>query len=83
MKAFLKIVVVLILVTSCKEDKKDEQKLEPIIEKESTSKKKDKRQNPEKVLTKADFESFFPKEIGDFNLINIAESQSQGIGTAT
>ena len=83
MKAYLKIVMVLLLVTSCQEEKKDENKSEPIIEKENKSKKKDKRQTPEKILTKADFDNFFPKELGPYNLIQVSESESQGIGTAT
>lgn len=87
MKAYLKILVVLIIVSSCKEDKKAGENLDPIIKKENTSKKRNKDapkpQNPEKMLTKADFESFFPKVIGVYNLINVGVEEKQGYGTGT
>lgn len=36
-----------------------------------------------KTLTKADFERFFPKQIGDYNLIIVTEDKTQGIGSGT
>ena len=83
MKSFLKVLAVLLLVFSCNENKKETENFDPIIEKESTSKKKDKAKKPEKMLSEAEFNSFFPKEIESYNLIGVSVSERDGIGTGT
>lgn len=83
MKSYLKILAVLVLLSSCQENKKEAENLEPILKKENTSKKKNEDQKPEKMLTEAEFESFFPKVIDDYNLINVSTSVKSGIGTGS
>ena len=63
MKTYLRILVILILVSSCQENKKEGSNLNTKIIKEKTSNKKEaiKNQNPKKILTKAQYEEFFQK----------------------
>ena len=66
MKTYLRILVILIMVSSCQENKKKEGDLNAIIKKEKISQKKNKDASKvlksKKMPTKAQFEAFFPKE---------------------
>ncbi|MDD3720989.1 MAG: hypothetical protein PHW92_00680 [Lutibacter sp.] len=87
MKTYLKIVMVFVLITSCQDQKKEVDSLKSVLEKAKQSEKKEKdvskAEKPLKMVTKAQFESFFPKTIGDYNLINVAVDEKRGIGTGS
>src|SRR5690606_21640015 len=57
------------------------------LKKENASHKKEaavsENSKPIKILTKADFERFFPKQIGDYNLIKVGEDKTNGTGSGT
>ncbi|WP_417370693.1 hypothetical protein [Gelidibacter japonicus] len=86
-KTYLKIVMVFVLMTSCQDQEKEVSSLKSKLEKEQTSKKKkadvSENSKPLKTLTKADFERFFPKQIGDYNLIQVGEDKINGTGSGT
>ncbi len=86
MKVYLSILAILIMVSSCQENNKEGAHLNNKILKEKTAKKKEeeaiKDQKSRKLLTKAHYEAFFPKQLDAYDLINIAESEIMGIGTA-
>ena len=87
MKTYLSILVILFMMFSCQEKKNGDADLNAKIIKEKIAQKTDKEarkdQKPKNILTKAKYEEFFPKQLDTYNLINIAESESMGIGTAT
>ena|SRR5690554_1233753 len=87
-KTYLKIIMVFALIASCQDQKKETTSLKSKLEMEkSSSQKKEatvsKNLESVKMLTKADFESFFPKQLGDYNLIQVGEDKVQGIGSGT
>lgn len=85
MKTYLKVLAILIMVSSCQENKKELGDSEIVIENKKTSKKKDldasKDLRPTKIPTETEFEGFFPKEVGAYNLNNIGLSETLGVGT--
>ncbi len=87
MKTYLRILVILIMVSSCQENKKKEGDLNAIIKKEKISQKKNKDASKvlksKKMPTKAQFEAFFPKELDPYNLINVSVSETLGVGTGS
>lgn len=86
-KTYVKIVLVLMLITSCQDQKKETTGLRSTLELEEVSAKKkaviSKNSKPIKTLTKAEFERFFPKQIGDYNLIKVGEDKTTGNGSGT
>ena len=86
MRTYVLILVLLFTLSSCQENKQEVEDLDNAVEKKKTSNtasETSKSQKPEKILTEADFERFFPKKINTYNLLSFSESESQGIGTAT
>lgn len=87
MKRYIRIFVILIMVSSCQENKKERADLNAITKKDKTAQKKVmkaiKDQKPKKILTKAQYDEFFPNQLDVYNLINIAESEFMGSGTAS
>lgn len=86
MKISLKLILVSVLIVSCQDQKKDASSLKSLLESQQTIQKKEKvSKNPKsiKTLTKADFEHFFPKQIGDYNLIQVGEDKINGTGSGT
>ncbi len=80
MKTYLRILVILILVSSCQENKKEDGHLDTTIRKEKTSQKKDipKDVKSAEFPVEAQFEAFFPKTLGPYNRINIGVSEVLG-----
>ena len=87
MKTNLKLLLMFLLLVSCQNDNKKDNSVKSEVKKEKTSKDKNKDASkelkPEKMLTKAQFEEFFPKKIDAYNLINVSVTEKQGIGTAS
>ena len=84
MKTFLKIAIVCVLIIACKDQKNEPESLKSVIEKEKPTQKNEKIDSKAVVLlTKEQYELFFPKQLGDYNLIQVGEDKVQGIGTGT
>ncbi|MBA6153165.1 hypothetical protein [Gelidibacter maritimus] len=87
MEAYLKIVMVFALLTSCQNSAKEVSGLSSELEKEKTPQKKEvvvsENSKPVKTLTKADFERFVPKQISVYNLIQVGEDKTTGAASGT
>lgn len=86
MKNFLKMLILIMVFMSCQDTKKTDNTLSSKLEKEETSQKtstdtyKDLQSKP--TLTKAQFEEFFPKEIGAYKLVNVSVLMSSAVASA-
>ncbi|WP_152487237.1 hypothetical protein [Winogradskyella psychrotolerans] len=69
MKIYLKILTVFLLMFSCQSNKKEGNNLESALEKEHTSQNND----IDVIITQQQFSDFFPKELGDYKLIEVSE----------
>ena len=85
MKAYLSLLAILIMASSCQENKKENGDLDAIVIKEKTTqeKKVPKDVKSAEFPTEEQFEAFFPKTIGPYNRITVGVSKSAGIGSGT
>ena len=85
MKTCIRVIIILILVFSCQENKKKETELNAQFKKGKTVEKKkaSKNQNSGEMPTEAQFEAFFPKQLDIYNLINVSVSRTLGVGSGT
>lgn len=81
-----KIVVLALLLMSCQSDKKQDGNLKATSEKEITTNQK--RNDTSKdlksniILTETQLKDFFPKQIGDYKLINVSVLMSSAVASA-
>jgi hypothetical protein len=70
MKTYLKIVTVFVLIASCQYNKKEDNNIVATLEIEDTSQNNDM----DTSKTQQQFSDFFPKELGEYKLIEVSEA---------
>lgn len=86
MKTFYKIVVFALLLMSCQSNKKEDSSKKVAVEKETTTQEKSNTTSNDlkskTILTKEQFNDFFPKEIDGYKLLNVSVLMSSAIASA-
>ncbi|MFD2916595.1 hypothetical protein [Psychroserpens luteus] len=86
MKIYLKMLIVLVVLMSCQDTKKEGNGLISKVEKEEISQKRkmdaSKDKQNKQILTKAQFEDFFPKDIVAYKLFNVSVLMSSAFASA-
>lgn len=87
MKLYLKILLVFMSLMSCQANKKEDNSLGSVSKKEESFQKKSPEAasdvQAKTILTKAQFNDFFPKEIGAYKLINVSVLMSSALASGS
>ncbi|MDW5290226.1 hypothetical protein [Formosa sp. PL04] len=80
MKTVYRILAFSLLMMSCQSNKEGTDNLNAIVEKQSKEATTKPQSNT--ILTEAQFNNFFPKEIGDYKLVNVSVLMSSAVASA-